>query len=201
MHDSAPEDGWLQVGLDDDGAPLFVDLKSVRTRGGLRLDRLEVTVIVKPANESDGFRALQELLSKAGKSCDELAYVEQYWVLHLPEKLFRIDRLSVKRKDGHTLHSVTLSNNDLTRAEPGSAAEHVCEAVERLIQDQSVVLHMPDADVPAERARIRISPEAGPRRDVTHPDPPRHQTGSVASAVHRVAFSGIWARFLRRLRG
>lgn len=201
MYDSAQEDGWLQVGLDDDGAPLFVDLKSVRTRGGLRLDRLEVTVIVKPAKESDGFRVLQELLSKAGKSCGEQAYVEQYWVLHLPKKLFRIHRLSVKRKDGHTLHSVPLSNNDLTRAEPGSAAEHVCQAVERLIQDQSVVLHMPDVGVPVERARIRISPETGLHRDVTHLDPRRHQTGSAASVVHRVAFSGIWARFLRRLRG
>ena len=201
MYGSGPEDGWLQVGLDDDGAPLFIDLRSIRTRGGLRLDRLEVAVIVKPAKESDDFRALQELLSKAGKSGEEPAYVEQHWVLHLPRNLFRIHRLSVKGRDGGTLHSVPLSNIDLSTIERGSAAERVSQAVERHLQDQSLVLQMPDVGVPVERARIRISPHAGLCREAAPSDPSGHHAGSAASPTHRVAFTGIWARFLRRLRG
>ena len=153
MRDSTPEDGWLHIGLDDDGAPLFIDSKSVRTHG-LRLDRLEVTVMVKPAEESDGSRALQELLSKAGKSREEAVCIEQYWRLHLPRKLFAIRGLSVKRRDGAILHSVPLSSIDLGTIEPGSVADQVRQAVEKLVQDQSVVLQMPDEALPEEPTGI-----------------------------------------------
>ena len=149
MSDSTPEEGWLHIGLDDDGAPLFIDPRSIRTRGGVRLDQLEVTLIARQAEESDGSRALRELLLKAGKSSEETVYIEQYWVLHLPRKLFAIRRFSVKGRDGATLHSVPLSDVDLSTIERGSAAEKVCQVVEGLLQDRSLVLQMPDAGLSA----------------------------------------------------
>ncbi len=200
MSDSPLEDGWLHVGQDEDGTPLFIDLKSIRTRGGVRLDRLEVTVVLKPAIGSDAFRALEELPSNAGKACDGAAYVEQYWVLNLPKKLFGIHRLSVKGRDGATLHSVPLSDIDLGTIERGTAAEQVSSAVESFLQDQSLVLQMPDVGLPARPARSRTSPTASLRRDVAGLDMPRSRTGMAAKEVRRVGSTGVWARLLRRLR-
>jgi hypothetical protein len=200
MHDSTPEDGWLHIGLDDDGASLFIDPRSIGTRGGVCLDRLEVTVIAKPAEESDASRALQDLLSKVGKYGEEAAYVEQHWVLHLPRKLFAIRRFSVKGKDGATLHSVPLSDVDLSTIERGSAAEKVSQAVEGLLQDRSLVLQMPDAGLAAGPVGSRTSPTVGFRKDLTNPHTPRTRTGPAKNTVHRVASAGVWVRLLRRLR-
>ena len=200
MSDSPPEDGWQHVGQDEEGTPLFIDLKSIRTRGGVRLDRLEVTVVTKPARGSSAFRALEELLFKAGKACDGAAYVEQYWVLLLPKKLFGIRRLTVKKTDGAILHSVPLSEMDLGTIERGSAAERVSRAVESFLQDQSLVLQMPDVGLPARPVRSRTSPTASLRRDVINLDTPRNRTGRTGRAVRRVGSTGVWARLLRHLR-
>jgi len=200
MSDSPLEEGWLHVGQDEDGTPLFIDLKSIRTRGGVRLDRLEVAVVVKPARGSDAFRALEELLSRAGKACDEPAYVEQYWVLHLPKRLFGIRRLNIKGKDGATLHSVPLGNIPLGTIERGTAAEQVTNAVESFLQDQSLVLRMPDVGLPARPARSRTSPATSLRKDVTDLNMPRSRTGAAAEKVRPVGPTGVWDRLLRRLR-
>lgn len=200
MGDFTPEDYWLHIGLDDDGAILFIDPRSIRTRGGVRLDQLEVTVIARPAEESDGLRALQDLLSKAGTCGEEPVYIEQYWVLYLPKKLFAIRRFSVKGRDGATLHSVPLSDVDLSTIERGSAAEKVCQAVEGLLQDRSLVLQMPDAGLAAGPVGSRTSPTVGFRKDLTSPDTPRTRTGPAKNTVHRVASAGVWVRLLRRLR-
>ncbi len=200
MRDFRPEDGWLHIGLDDDGTLLFIDPRSIRTRGGVRLDRLEVTVIARPAEESDGSRALQDLFSKVGKYGEEAVYIEQYWVLHLPRKLFAIRRFSVKGKDGATLHSVLLGNVDLSTIERGSAAEKVSQAVEGLLQDRSLVLQMPDVGLAAGPVGSRTSPTVDFPKDLTNLDTPRTQTGQAESTIHRVASAGVWVRLLRRLR-
>ena len=143
---------------------------------------------------------MEELLSNAGKASDGAAYVEQYWVINLPKKLFGIHRLSVKGRDGATLHSVPLSDIDLGTVERGTAVEQVSSAVESFLQDQSLVLQMPDMGLPARPARSRTSPTASLRKDVTGLDMPRSRTGMAAKKVRRVGSTGVWARLLRRLR-
>ncbi len=147
MHTLTAEDTWLHVGTDDDGASVFVDPNSVRTHG-LRLDRVEVTVVLKPVDESDSLRAIQELLHKQGSSPEDGLYVEQSWVLHLPGRLFSIRNFTVKSRDDAALHVVPLSSIDFNSIEPGSVADQVSQAVEKLVQERSLVLQIPDATPP-----------------------------------------------------
>lgn len=161
MRFSTPEDKWVPVGVDDDGAQVFIDPKSVRAHG-LRLDRVEVTVIVKPAQDSEGLRAVQALLSNAGKVPGDAAYVEQAWVLHLHGKVYSMRSLVVKSADDLPLHSVRFSSIDLIRIEPGSVAEQVGQAAERFVQEQGVVLHRPDAVPPPEALRPQMAPTMAP---------------------------------------
>jgi hypothetical protein len=169
------EDRCVQVGIDDDGAAVFIDSASVRTHG-LRLDRVEVTVIVRPVEKSDGLRAIQELLLRANKAQEGGIYVEQSWVLHLPRRLFSVRSLTVKNGEDVALHSVPLSSIDLSAIEPGSVADQVSQAVEKLVQDQSVVLQRPDASPPWEPPRPRMAPPLRSGRDVSNFGVPGDQT-------------------------
>jgi hypothetical protein len=189
MQSSNVEDGWVQVGLDEDGAPLFIDPRSVRTHG-LRLDRVEVTVIVKPVEKSDGFRAIEELLLKANKTLEEGAYVEQSWVLHLPRRLFSVRSLTVKNGEDVVLHSVPLSSIDLSAIEPGSVADRVSQAVEKLVQDQSVVLQRPDARPSWEPTRPRMSPPSRSERGFSNVGPSGDQPEEMPRLTHRLNFLG-----------
>ena len=189
MRFSTPEDKWVSVGVDDDGAQVFIDPKSVRTRG-LRLDRVEVAVMVKPAEGSEGLRAVQELLSRAGKAPGETEYVEQAWVLHLPGRLYSVRSLTVKSADDVPLHSVQLSSLDLTRIEPGSVAEQVAQAVERLVQEQSVVLQRPEAGPPPEALRPQMAPTLKDEPDVPGARVLSAQPGALPRLTHRLNFFG-----------
>jgi hypothetical protein len=189
MQSSNVEDRWVQVGLDDDGAPVFIDPRSVRTHG-LRLDRVEVTVIVKPVEKSDGLRAIQELLFRVNKAQEGGVYVEQSWVLHLPGRLFSVLSLTVKNGEDVALYSVPLSNIDLSTIESGSVADQVSQAVEKLVQDQSVVMQRPDASPSWEPPRPRMSPPLRSERDVSNFGVSGDQPEEMPRLTHRLNFLG-----------
>ena len=189
MHISTPEERWLHIGLDDDGTAVFIDPRSVKTHG-LRLDRVDVTVIVKPVEKSDGLRAIQELLLKANKAQEDVVYVEQSWVLHLPRRLFSVRNLTVKNREDVALHSVPLSSIDLSTIEPGSVADQVSQAVEKLVQDQSVVLQRPDASPAWEPTRPRMSPPLRSEPDTSGSGIPGDQPEAIPRLMHRLSFLG-----------
>ncbi len=138
MQSQVAKDRWIPVGLDDDGSSVFIDQESVRTHG-VRPDRVDVNVIVQPAQGSESLQALQKLLSTAGKSPQDAAYVEQSWVLDLPKKQFSTSRFTIIRGDSLPVHSLHLNGEEPRSIEPGSSADRVSQAVEKLVQDRNLL--------------------------------------------------------------
>jgi|MudIll2142460700_1097286.scaffolds.fasta_scaffold08146_3 uncharacterized membrane protein YjgN (DUF898 family) len=187
MRFSTHEDRWSYVGLDDDGARVFFDPGSVRAEG-LRVGRIEVTVIVMPAAGSESFRAIQELLSRAGKSQADPSYVEQSWSLNLSRKLYAIRSFIIRDGDDTALHSVPLSGIDLNPIEEGSVAAQVSQLAETLVQDQ--VVPVPESDVPpqAEAPRLRVSVD--PDEKVPAYDIPEKRPVAMPVLPRRLFFKG-----------
>jgi hypothetical protein len=118
----APSEGWLYVGRDDDGTPLYVDIENLShdSESGMRV---RMWVKYRPRKQSQAFKNAQAFLGTAGKSNEPFDHIRQKLEIDFTRNMVGDLELVFHGPDGRAIESVKYHVPEWRRITPGSVYE------------------------------------------------------------------------------
>jgi len=118
----APSGGWLYVGRDDDGTPLYVDIENLSYDSEFGM-RVRMWVKYRPRKGTLAFRNAESFLNGAGKNSEPLDHIRQKLEIDFTKNMVGDLELVFYSVDGRVAESVKYQIPEWKRILPESVYE------------------------------------------------------------------------------